>query len=150
MNQSTPSNTTPIPLQQGALTAEQIGLMLTHLPVDITFVDEGNDVRFYSGGRNRIFERTPDVIGRNVLNCHHPDSVQIVMRILEDFRNGVRDSAEFWIQMKGDAPEPRFIHIRYFAVRDSGGQFQGTIEVVQDVTAIRKLEGERRLLAEGG
>jgi DUF438 domain-containing protein len=138
-----------IPLSAGALTPEQIGLLLTHLPVDITFVDEGNDVRFYSGVRNRIFERTPDVIGRNVLNCHHPDSVQLVMRLLEDFRTGVRDSAEFWIPMKGDAAEPRLIHIRYFAVRDSGGQFQGTVEVVQDVTAIRKLEGERRLLAEG-
>jgi uncharacterized protein len=138
-----------IPLQTGALTPDQIALMLTHLPVDISFVDEGNDVRFYSGGKNRIFERTPDVIGRNVLNCHHPDSVQLVMRLLEDFRNGVRDSAEFWIQMKSDAPEPRLIHIRYFAVRDSGGQFQGTIEVVQDVTDIRKLQGERRLLAEG-
>jgi DUF438 domain-containing protein len=144
-----PSNTA-VPLQTGSLTPEQISLMLTHLPVDITFVDEGNDVRFYSGGKHRVFERTPDVIGRNVLNCHHPDSVQIVMRILEDFRAGIRDSAEFWIHMKSEAPEPRFIHIRYFAVRDSGGQFRGTIEVVQDATAIRKLEGERRLLAEGG
>jgi DUF438 domain-containing protein len=141
-------SSTPIPLQTGALTPEQIAFMLIHLPIDITFVDEGNDVRFYSGGKNRIFERTPDVIGRNVLNCHHPDSVQLVMRILEDFRAGTRDLAEFWIQTKGDAPEPRFIYIRYFAVRDAGGQFQGTIEITQDVTAIRKLEGERRLLAE--
>jgi hypothetical protein len=123
--------------------------MLTHLPVDITFVDAGNDVRFYSGGKKRIFERTPDVIGRNVLNCHHPDSVLVVMRILEDFRTGKRDTAEFWIPMKGETAEPRLIHIRYFAVRDAGGKFQGTIEVVQDVTGIRKLEGERRLLAEG-
>jgi DUF438 domain-containing protein len=139
-----------IPLQTGALTPEQIRLMLTHLPVDITFVDEGNDVRFYSGGRNRIFERTPDVIGRNVLNCHHPDSVQLVMRILEDFRTGKRDTAEFWIPMKGGAAEPLLIHIRYFAVRDSEGRFRGTIELTQDVTDIRKLQGERRLLAEDG
>ncbi|MGB7539504.1 MAG: PAS domain-containing protein [Anaerolineales bacterium] len=149
MDQSAPLSAESIPLETGALTPEQIGLLLTHLPIDITFVDKGNDVRFYTGGKERIFERAPDVIGRNVLNCHHPDSVQLVMRILEDFRNGVRDSAEFWIQMKGGAPEPRFIHIRYFAVRDSGGQFQGTLEVVQDVTAIRTLRGERRLLAEG-
>jgi DUF438 domain-containing protein len=73
-----------------------------------------------------------------------------VQRILEDFRSGARDAAEFWIQMQGDAPEPRFIHIRFFAVRDAEGKFQGTIEVVQDVTAIRNLEGERRLLEEDG
>jgi uncharacterized protein len=136
-----------IPLRVGALTVEQITLLFTHLPVDITYVDEGNDVRFYSGGAHRIFERTPDIIGRNVLNCHHPDSVQLVMRILEDFRNGKRDTAEFWIQTKPEHGS-RFIHIRYFAVRDEQGKFHGTIEVTQDVTDIRKLEGERRLLDE--
>jgi DUF438 domain-containing protein len=72
--------------------------------VDVTFVDEGNDVRFYTGGKSRIFERTPDVIGRNVLNCHHPDSVQIVFKILEDFRAGTRDLAEFWIQTAPETP----------------------------------------------
>ncbi len=120
------------------------------MPIDVTFVDAGNDVRFYTGVKKRIFERTPDVIGRNVLNCHHPDSVLLVMRILEDFRAGRRDAAEFWIPMKGENAEPRLIHIRYFAVRDTVGAFQGTIEVTQDVTDIRNLEGERRLLAEGG
>jgi hypothetical protein len=135
-----------IPLQVGSLTSEQVNLLLNHLPVDVTFVDEGNDVRFYSGGKSRIFERTPDVVGRNVLNCHHPDSVQLVMRILEDFRRGARDSAEFWIQ----SPSAGFIHIRYFAVRDGNGKYRGTLEVVQDVTAIRNLQGERRLLAEAG
>ena len=139
-----------IPLQTGALTQEQIGLMLTHLPVDVTFVDSNDEVQFYSEGKERIFERTPDVIGRSVLGCHPPHSVLQVKRILDDFRAGSRDVAEFWIQMKGGTSEARFIHIRFFAVRDSGGQFQGTIEVVQDVTAIRKLQGERRLLAEGG
>lgn len=137
-----------IPLSVGSLTPEQIALLLTHLPVDVTFVDEGNDVRFYSGGPSRIFERTPDVIGRNVLNCHHPDSVQLVMRILEDFRAGKRDMAEFWIQAGPEDQGGRFIHIRYFAVRDATGKFRGTIEVTQDVTDIRKLQGERRLLAE--
>ncbi|MGB7539505.1 MAG: PAS domain-containing protein [Anaerolineales bacterium] len=149
MNQPASSNTTPIPLQQGALTAMQISLMLTHLPVDVTFVDADNVVRFYTEGAMRVFQRTPDVIGRSVLRCHPPASVHRVKRILDDFHAGIRDTAEFWIPMKGDSPEPRLIHIRYFSVRDSGGQFQGTIEVVQDVTAIRKLQGERRLLAEG-
>ncbi len=139
-----------IPLQTGALTPEQISLLLTHLPFDVTFVDTNDEVQFYSEGKERIFERTPDVIGRSVLSCHPPYSVLQVKRILDDFRSGERDAAEFWIQRKGDAPEPRFIHIRFFAVRDSGGQFQGTIEVVQDVTAIRALQGERRLRAEDG
>ena len=137
-----------IPLQVGAMTPEQMALVLTHLPVDVTFVDEGNDVRFYSGGPNRVFERTPDVIGRNVMNCHHPDSVQTVFKILEDFRAGTRDTAEFWIQTKPDQPENRVIHIRYFAVRDAQGKFYGTLEVTQDVTEIQKLRGERRLLDE--
>jgi DUF438 domain-containing protein len=137
-----------LPLQVGAMTLEQIALIFTHLPVDVTFVDDGNDVRFYSGGNNRIFERTPDIIGRNVLNCHNPDSVQIVFKILEDFRAGTRDTAEFWIQTKPQDPDNRFIHIRYFAVRDAQGKFYGTLEVTQDVTEIRELQGERRLLDE--
>jgi len=137
-----------LPLQVGSMTLEQIALIFTHLPVDVTFVDEGNDVQFYSGGKSRIFERTPDVIGRNVLNCHHPDSVQIVFKILEDFRAGARDTAEFWIQTKPQDSENRFIHIRYFAVRDAQGKFCGTLEVTQDVTEIRNLQGERRLLDE--
>ena len=137
-----------IALQVGSMTPEQIALIFTHLPVDVTFVDEGNDVRFYSGGPNRIFERTPDIIGRNVLNCHHPDSVQIVFKILEDFRAGTRDTAEFWIQTKPEDQESQFIHIRYFAVRDAQGKFCGTLEVTQNATGIRKLQGERRLLDE--
>lgn len=138
-----------IALDVGAMTPEQIALIFTHLPVDVTFVDAANDVRFYSGGKNRVFERTPDIIGRNVLNCHHPDSVQIVFKILEDFRSGKRDTAEFWIQTRPqEGQESRFIHIRYFALRDAQGKFYGTLEVTQDVTEIRKLQGERRLLDE--
>lgn len=137
-----------LPLQVGSMTLEQITSIFTHLPVDVTFVDECNDVRFYSGGKHRIFERTPDIIGRNVLNCHHPDSVQIVFKILEDFRAGTRDSAEFWIQTKPQDQNSRFIHIRYFAVRNPQGKFLGTLEVTQDVTDIRNLQGERRLLDE--
>lgn len=137
-----------LPLQVGALTLEQITQIFRHLPVDVTFVDDGNDVRFYSGGKHRVFERTPDIIGRNVMNCHDPSSVQTVFKILEDFRAGTRDMAEFWIQTKPDAPENRIIHIRYYAVRDAVGKFFGTLEVTQDVTDIQKLTGERRLLDE--
>jgi len=137
-----------IPLQVGALTPEQITAIFTHLPVDVTFVDEANDVRFYSGGSHRVFERTPDIIGRNVMACHSPDSVQIVFKILEDFRAGTRDTAEFWIQTKPLDEHSQFIHIRYFAVRDPQGKFLGTMEVTQNATGLRKLQGERRLLDE--
>lgn len=137
-----------LPLQVGSMTLEQIALIFTHLPVELTFVDDGNEVRFFSAGKHRIFERTPDVIGRNVMNCHHPDSVQLVFKILEEFRAGTRDVAEFWIQTKPQDQDSRFIHIRFFAVRDAQGKFVGTLEVAQDVTDIRRLQGERRLLDE--
>ncbi len=130
-----------VELATGALTPEQINLMLTHLPVDITFVDETDTVRYYSGTPERIFPRSPAVIGRQVQNCHPPASVHLVKRILAAFRQGSRSSAEFWIQLNG-----RFVLIRYFAVRDAGGAYRGCLEVSQDATAIRGLQGERRLL----
>ena len=130
-------------LDTGALTREEVNLMLKHLPVDITYVDAEDTVRFFSQTRERIFPRSPAIIGRKVQQCHPPASVHRVQRILDDFHAGRRDVAEFWIQMDG-----RFIHIRYFALRDKKGQYQGTLEVTQDVTEIRRLEGERRLLDE--
>ena len=148
-NSTSASDGNQIPLQVGALTVEQLTQIFRYLPVDITFVDEGNDVRFYSGGKHRVFERTPDIIGRNVMNCHSPDSVQIVFKILEDFRAGTRDTAEFWLQTKPTKDqESQMIHIRYYAVRDEKGKFLGTMEVTQNVTGIRGLQGERKLLDE--
>ena len=140
-----------IPLQIGALTLQQINLLLTHLPVDVTFVDEEDEVRFYSATQERIFDRQPAIIGRKVQQCHPPASIHRVQRILDDFRGGRRDEAEFWIQMGGSETEGcKFIHIRYFALRDEQGEYRGALEVTQDVTAIRELQGERRLLAPGG
>jgi DUF438 domain-containing protein len=136
-----PEKVGSLTLDTGLLTAEQINLILTHLPVDISFVDENDKVAYYSQTVDRIFPRSPGIIGRSVQNCHPPKSVHIVERILAEFRAGNRDSAEFWIQLKG-----RFIHIRYFAVRDSKGDYRGTLEVSQDVTSIRGLEGDKRLL----
>lgn len=131
----------PISLHTGALTAEQIDLMLRHLPIDVTFVDETDAVRYFSESRERIFARTPAVIGRKVQNCHPPQSIGRVQQILDDFRAGKRDTAEFWIQMRG-----KFVHIRYFAVRDEQGAYRGTLEVTQDIAPLRALEGEKRLL----
>jgi hypothetical protein len=130
-------------LDVGALTPQEINWMLTHLPVDLTYVDQDDVVRFFSQTKERIFPRSPAIIGRKVQKCHPPASVHRVQRILDDFRAGRRDVAEFWIQMQG-----QFIHIRYFAIRDAEGEYQGTLEVSQDVTHIRALEGERRLLDE--
>ncbi|MFN8206958.1 MAG: PAS domain-containing protein [Bacteroidales bacterium] len=132
---------TGIDLDTGILLPEQIRLLLNTLPVDITFIDDQDEVRYFSGSQHRIFPRAKAIIGRKVQNCHPPESVHVVNEIIDAFRNGNRDHADFWIQMKG-----RFIHIRYFAVLDENGGYKGTIEVSQDVTEIRNLEGEQRLL----
>ncbi len=129
------------PLTNGDLTIKQMDMMLKNLPVDITFVDENDTVRYYSETPGRIFKRTAAIIGRKVQNCHPPASVDKVVKIVEDFRAGKRDAAEFWIQLND-----KFIHIRYFAMRDAAGAYKGTLEVSQDLTEIRKLEGEKRLL----
>jgi hypothetical protein len=128
-------------LDTGLLALEQVNLLLKSLPVDVTFVDETDTVRYYSEGRDRVFLRTPEIIGRKVQQCHPPKSLHVVTRILEAFRKGEKDVAEFWIGFHG-----KMIHIRYFAMRDAKGLYRGTIEVTQDVTGIRALQGERRLL----
>jgi DUF438 domain-containing protein len=128
-------------LGTGSLRPEQIVLMLENLPLDITFVDENDEVRYFSGAKHRIFPRSKAIIGRKVQNCHPPESVHVVNEIVSAFRNGQKEHADFWIQMKG-----HFVHIRYFALRDEHGAYRGTIEVSQDVTEIRTLEGESRLL----
>ncbi len=130
-----------LPLHTGALTLEQVNLLFSHLPIEVSFTDEEHRVRFYSRGEERIFPRSPGIIGRKVENCHPPKSLPVVEKILAAFEKGEKDSAEFWIRFQG-----KLVHIRYFAVRDPQGRFRGTLEVVQDVTGIRKLEGERRLL----
>ena len=128
-------------LMTGDISLAQLNLILSSLPVDLSFVDETDTVRFYSEGPERIFPRSPAVIGRKVQNCHPPQSVHTVQDILDTFRAGTQSVAEFWIELQG-----RFIHIRYFAIRDKENNYRGCLEVSQDVTGIRALEGERRLL----
>ena len=120
---------------------EEIEAILNTLPVDITFVDAEDTVRYFNKAEGRIFVRTKSVIGRKVQMCHPQKSVHIVNKILDSFRSGKKDVAEFWIQM-GE----RLVHIRYFAVRDKDGRYLGTLEVTQDLTDIKKIEGEKRLL----
>jgi DUF438 domain-containing protein len=131
-----------IDLATGVLTAQQLITLFRHLPVDITFVDHEDRVRFFSEGPNRVFARTPIIIGRLVQHCHPPKSVDIVERILHDFRGGRQSKAEFWIDFKN-----RFVHIQYFAMRGADGTYLGCLEVTQDASHVRALTGERRLLA---
>ena len=125
----------------GSLGLEQLKAIFRTLPVDLTFVDADDRVRFFSEGPNRVFMRPKTVIGRKVQHCHPPSSVHVVDQIVTDFRSGRQNVAEFWITL-GD----QFVHIRYFAVRDEQGEYMGTLEVTQDLTKERALEGERRLV----
>ncbi len=124
----------------GTLTFNDLKMMFETLPVDITYVSKDNTVKFYSEG-DRIFPRAPSIIGRLVENCHPDKSVDRVLEIIENFKNNTLDKAEFWLEMEG-----RMIYIRYFPMRDSKGEYQGVLEVTQDITQIRKIEGEKRLL----
>ena len=125
----------------GSLSFQQLIGIFSSLPVDITFVDADDRVAFFSEGPDRVFARSRTILGREVKHCHPPKSVDVVERILEDFKTGRQSVAEFWIQMHG-----KFVHIRYFAVRDEAGAYLGTLEVTQDLTRLRALEGDRRLL----
>ncbi len=130
-----------IKLEVGHLSPKLVNLVLCHLPIEISFVNENDEVVYYNQTKVRLFPRTPAVIGRKIQNCHPQNSVHIVNEILSSFKNNEQDVAEFWLQMNG-----KFIHIRYFAVRDINGKYRGCLESTQDVSYIRSLKGERRLL----
>ncbi|MEI7884848.1 MAG: PAS domain-containing protein [Clostridia bacterium] len=125
----------------GILDIKQILLIFDALPVDLSFIDENNLVKFFTRPQDRIFPRSPAVIGRDVKNCHPPESVDAVMRIIEAFRTGRKDTAVFWLNVRG-----KEVLIKYFALRDEQGNYRGTLEVSQDITDIKKLDGEQRLL----
>jgi len=127
----------------GALSPHELSALLDSLPIDITFIDKDDRVRYFNQPKDRIFVRSPAIIGRAVQNCHPEKSVAIVNRILDEFKAGTRDVAEFWINMGG-----KTVYIRYFPVRDKNGEYLGTLEVTQDITKIKSLAGEKRLLDE--
>jgi len=134
---------TLLSLDAGALPLGALDALLKALPVDLTFVDADDKVAWFSNGPERIFPRSPSVIGRDVRNCHPRASLDRVMGIIGAFRSGSRDSEQFWIEHRG-----RFVHIRYVAVRDRAGNYLGTLESSQDITELRALEGEKRLAAQ--
>lgn len=127
--------------ETGSLSKEEAEAILDTLPIDISFIDKDDRVKYFNKAEKRIFVRTKAVIGRTVQMCHPQESVHIVNRIIEAFRKGEKDSAEFWITL-----DNRLVHIRYFAVRDKDGKYLGTMEVTQDLTDIKKIEGQKRLL----
>lgn len=127
--------------ENGNLTKEQLDGLLNTLPVEITFIDENDTVRYFNKPEKIIFVRTKAIIGRKVQNCHPSKSLDTVTKIVESFKSGKKNLAEFWINMSN-----RMIHIRFFAVRDPQGKYLGTMEVVQDITESQKLQGEKRLL----
>jgi PAS domain S-box-containing protein len=127
--------------ETGSLSKEEVEAVFDSLPIDISFVDKEDQVKYFNKAEERIFVRTKAVIGRKVQLCHPQKSVHVVNSILEAFKVGEKDSAEFWIQMND-----RLILIRYFAVRDKNGKYLGTMEVTQDITDIKTIEGEKRLL----
>ena len=137
--------TTVLDVATGKLTLDQINLLFKHMPVDLSYVDENELVKFYSDTKHRIFPRSANVIGREVKNCHPAKSVHVVEEIIEKFRSGEQSQAEFWI----NKPEV-FIYVLYTAIRDEDGNFKGVLEMMQDCTHIRSLEGSRTLLTWDG
>jgi DUF438 domain-containing protein len=131
-----------VKLETGILKVEELEAMLNTLPFDITFVDKDDVVKYFSQGKERIFARTKAIIGRTVHNCHPPASVHVVEKIVQDLKSGAKDHEDFWIKM-GDV----YALIRYFAVRDSEGNYLGTVEVTQNIKPIQDIEGEKRLMS---
>ena len=132
---------TDVIFDAGVMTPEEINAVLNTLPVDITFVDKDDTVKYFTQGKERIFARPKTIIGRQVQNCHPPASVHIVEQIVDDFKSGKKDHEDFWIRM-GE----KYVYIRYFAVRNKNGEYLGTIEVTQDIKPVQEITGEKRLL----
>ncbi|WP_020062619.1 DUF438 domain-containing protein [Bacillus sp. 123MFChir2] len=131
-----------IRLETGILSLQQLELMLNHLPVDITYIDQDDVVRYFSHGKERIFARTKAIIGRTVQNCHPPKSVHVVEKLLEDFKSGSKDCEDFWIKFKD-----KYVYIRYFAIRSEDGEYMGTLEFTQNINPIQEIQGEKRILS---
>ena len=134
-------NRKQVAFETGEFLTEELEAVLNTLPVDITFVDKEDRVRYFSQSKERIFPRTKAVIGRKVQQCHPQKSLHVVEEILSDFKENKREEAGFWINLGG-----RLVYIRYFAVRDKAEKYVGCLEVTQDITDIKKIEGEKRLL----
>jgi hypothetical protein len=144
-NTSVSNENGTIQLPSGSFTAREIMAILNTIPVDMTFVDKDDKVKYFTQGSHRIFPRSRSIINRDVRLCHPPGSVHIIEKILDDFKSGRASHAPFWIKMQG-----KFIHIEYYALHDEKGEYLGTLEVSQDLTDLKNLEGEKRILSYTG
>ena len=135
-------NADSVQLPSGGFTVEELLAILNRLPIDMTFVDRNDKVKYFSQGEERIFQRNRAILNRDVRHCHPPASAHIVDKIIEDFKLGKATRAPFWINMGG-----KMIHIEYFALRNDKGEYLGTLEVSHNVTPYRELEGEQRILS---
>jgi DUF438 domain-containing protein len=138
-----PSNDGYIEFDAGIMTPDEVNAVFNTLPFDLTFVDKDGAVKYFSMGKERIFPRPKTIIGRQVQNCHPPKSMHIVEQIVEDLKTGKKDHEDFWIKMG-----PRYVFIRYYAVRNSKGEYMGALEVTQDIKPIQDITGEKRLMSE--
>ncbi len=136
------ANGNNVQLPSGRFSVEELLAILNTLPVDLTFVDKEDKVKYFSQGEERVFDRNRAILGRDVRMCHPPSSVHVVEQIISDFKSGKQDRCPFWIQM-----QDKFIHIEYFALRNEAGEYLGTLEVSQDLTEKRKLTGDQRILS---
>ncbi|MFW5913717.1 MAG: PAS domain-containing protein [Bacillota bacterium] len=132
-----------VALGPGSLSLESLNAMLNTLPLDLTFVDKDGYVKYFTTGEDRIFDRPATIIGRHVNQCHPPASVHVVEEIVNAFKSGKKDHEDFRIQIKD-----KFVHIRYFAVRNKDGEYLGTLEMTQDIDPLRAFEGEKRLISD--
>lgn len=135
-------DTDRIQLPTGSFSIKELEAFLNTLPIDMTFVDKDDKVKYFSQGKERIFDRNKAILGRQVQFCHPPSSVHIVNKIIDDFKSKRQDSATFWINFGG-----KFVHIAYYAMRDEAGEYLGTLEVTQDIAGYKAIEGERRILS---
>jgi len=131
-----------VQLPTGNFSTKELLAILNTLPVDMTFVDKNDKVKYFSQARDRIFQRNRAILNRDVRHCHPPASAHIVDKILEDFKSGKQERAPFWINLGG-----KFVHIEYFALKDENGDYLGTLEVSHDLSGYRALEGEQRILS---
>jgi len=131
-----------IQLPSGSFSVKELLSMLNTLPIDITFVDKDDKVKYFSQGAERIFQRNRAILNRDVRFCHPPASAHIVDKIINDFKSGSASRAPFWINIGG-----KMIHIEYFALQSEKGEYLGTLEVSHNVSAYRELEGEQRILS---
>ncbi|MFX0163462.1 MAG: PAS domain-containing protein [Candidatus Hodarchaeota archaeon] len=138
----TPEKEAVISFENGVLSSEEVEAIFNTLPVEITFVDKDDIVQYFNQPKERIFDRPKTAIGRTVQQCHSEKTIPAVNQILEDLKTGKKDVVEFWTNSKD-----RLIHIRYFSVRNKNGENLGCLEVAQDITNIKKNEGEKRLLS---